>query len=106
MLRLFRHDHVNFWQDEVAQISYGVDIVYEALLAIGAVRRASLLACQYENFEEVSRVKVLGFHASGNALRLLSKYLAQSAPSDVQAVLIVLKFFTYFEVYRHPAPLD
>jgi hypothetical protein len=106
VLRLFRHDHVNFWRDEVAQMSYGVDIVYEALLAIGAVHRASLLACQYENFEEASRVKVLGFQAYGNALRLLPHYLAQSGPSDIMAVLIVLMLLTYFEVVMDEPPTN
>jgi hypothetical protein len=98
VVRLFRNDHVGFWRDEVAQMSYGLDIVYEALLAIGAVHRASLLACQDGNFEEASRSKLLGLRAYGNTLRLLHNHLGQHTTSEAFPVLIVLILLTYFEV--------
>ena len=44
VVRLFRNDHISFWRDQVAQMSYGLDVVYETLLAIGAMHRASLLS--------------------------------------------------------------
>jgi hypothetical protein len=99
VVRLFRNDHVSFWRDEVAQMSFGLDIVYEALLAISAVHRASLLASQYGSFEEASKSRVLGLRAYGNTLRLLPTHLSQRTPSGVFAVLIVLLLLTYFEVF-------
>src|SRR6187402_3174701 len=32
VFRLFRADHAEFWRDEVAKMSFGIDLVYEALL--------------------------------------------------------------------------
>lgn len=98
VLRIFRQDHVAFWRDEVAQMSYGKDIVYEALLALGAIHRSSLLACQYGNLvEEATRSKLLGLRAYGNTLRMLRSDLVQHT-SEAFSVLIVLILLTYFEV--------
>jgi hypothetical protein len=98
VVRLFRHDHLVFWRDQVAQMSYGRDVVYEALLAVGAVHRASLLSCQYESVQEASRLRVLGLRAYGNALRLLPGQLQQAASSEILGTLIVLTLLTYVEV--------
>ncbi|KAE9373812.1 hypothetical protein N431DRAFT_504371 [Stipitochalara longipes BDJ] len=94
-VRLFRIDHVSFWRDQVAQLSVGFDLVYEALLAVGALHRASLLNCQNKDGQEAARSRVLGLHAYGNALRMLPTHLSQNAIKEtiaVQAVLILLTF--------------
>jgi hypothetical protein len=98
VVRLFRQDHISFWRDQVAQMSYGLDIVYEALLAIGAMHRSSLLTCQHESFQEATKFRVLGLRAYGNALRLLPSHLTQHTVADILAALIVLMLLTYFEV--------
>jgi hypothetical protein len=98
VVRLFRQDHISFWRDQVAQMSYGLDIVYEALLAIGAMHRSSLLMCQHESFQEATKFRVLGLRAYGNALRLLPSHLTQHTVADILAALIVLMLLTYFEV--------
>jgi Fungal Zn(2)-Cys(6) binuclear cluster domain/Fungal specific transcription factor domain len=95
VVRFFRIDHVTFWRDEVAQMSVGFDLVYEALLAVGALHRASLLNCQNKDGPEAARSRVLGLHAYGNALRMLPNHLNQTALREsvaVQAVLILLTF--------------
>lgn len=97
--RLFRVDHVSFWRNQVAQMSFGDDTVYEAVLAVGAAHRASLLSCSIGDTREVARCKVLGFKAYGRALRLLATNLVQNAVSDPWAVLIVLLLCAYFEVF-------
>lgn len=97
VLRIFRNDHVAFWRDEVAQMSYGKDIVYEALLALGAIHRSSLLSCQYGNSDEAARSKLLALRAYGNTLRMLRSDLVQHI-SEAFSVLIVLILLTYFEV--------
>jgi len=98
VVRLFRKDHISFWRDQVAQMSYGLDIVYEALLAIGAMHRSSLLTGQHESFQEATKFRVLGLRAYGNTLRLLPSHLRQHAVADILAALIVLMLLTYFEV--------
>jgi len=103
--RLFRKDHVGFWRDEVAQMSYDQDLVHEALLAIGAMHRASLIQCQAGCAQEAARFKVLGFRAYGSALHLLPKYLGRNTAKDMLAVLIVLVLLAYFEVRRIVIPL-
>lgn len=100
-LRLFRNDHVSFWRDQVAQMSYGLDVVYEALLAIGAVHRSSLLACQYGNSQEALKIKVLGLRAYGNTIRLLPSHLGQDTTAEIIAALVVLTLLTCFEVRNH-----
>jgi Fungal Zn(2)-Cys(6) binuclear cluster domain len=97
-LRLFRRDHVDFWRDQVAQMSYGVDVVYEALLAVGAVHRASLLSYSEGSPKDASACKILGMHAYGRALRLLPKYLQYENVTELRIVLAVLPLLTYFEV--------
>jgi Fungal specific transcription factor domain len=94
-VRFFRRDHISFWRDEVAQLSCGFDLVYEALLAVGALHRASLLNCQHKDGQEAARSRVLGLHSYGNALRLLPNHLTQPELREsiaVQAVLILLTF--------------
>jgi len=96
--RLFRNDHITFWRDDVAQMSFSLDLVHEALLAIGAMHRASLIQCQTGCAQEAARFKVLGFRAYGSALHLLPKYLLKNTANDTLAVLIVLVLLAYFEV--------
>jgi hypothetical protein len=99
VVRLFRNDHITFWRDQVAQMSYGVDIVYEALLAIGAMHRSSLLACKQESAQEAARFRVLGLRSYGKTLHLLPSHLAGDLLADQKlAVLVVLMLLTYFEV--------
>ena len=97
--RLFRNDHVSFWRDDVAQMSFGLDLVHEALLAIGAMHRASLIQCQAGCAQEAARFKVIGFRAYGTTLRLLPEYFSKDTAKDTLAVLIVLVLLAYFEVW-------
>ncbi|KFY33748.1 hypothetical protein V494_07355 [Pseudogymnoascus sp. VKM F-4513 (FW-928)] len=99
-VRLFRKDHVGFWRDQVAQISVGSDLVYQALLSVGAIHRGLLLRCQDGSVEEASRSKVLGLKAYGVTLRLLSNYLNQEKKLDMPVLLIVLILLTYFECFQ------
>lgn len=103
-VRLFRNDHVGFWRDQVAQISVGSDLVYQALLSVGAVHRGLLLRCQDGSVEEASRSRVLGLKAYGVTLRLLSNYLRQEKKPDMPVLLIVLILLTYFEVGIYLSP--
>lgn len=98
VVRLFRKDHVAFWRDDVVQMSHGMDLVYEALLAIGAVHRSSLIACQAGNGPQAVRFKLLGFQSYGRVVELLPSHLNSNATSDVLASLVVLMLLSYFEV--------
>jgi hypothetical protein len=99
VVRLFRNDHINFWRDQVAQMSYGVDIVYESLLAIGAMHRSSLLACKRESVHEAARLRVLGLKTYGKTLHILPRHLAENQVAEHKLpVLVVLMLLTYFEV--------
>ncbi len=93
VFRFFRNDHVTFLRDQVTQMLFGFDIVYEALLATETLHRASLLTSQKE-----TSFRVLGFQAYGNTLRILSKKLQQNTVADILAVLVVLMLLAYFEV--------
>jgi hypothetical protein len=101
VFRLFRADHVLFWRDEVAQMSYEVDMVYEALLAISAAHRVTLLSCVNGNTQEVGKGKVMGLSAYGRSLRSVAGNGCnmQEAPLDaLKAKLIALMLLAYFEV--------
>ena len=107
VIRLFSADHVSFWRDRVAQMSFGVEGVYEALLAVGAAHRASLLSCSKVNFQEVRRLRVHGLRAYGRALNLLAADIQgqREGGTDSEAVLIVLLLCTYFEVSPPTQPI-
>ena len=79
-------------------VQFGVDTVYEALLAVGAAHRASLLSCSRTNVREVARLKVLGLRAYGRALPLLGGSMQQNITTDPGALVVVLLLCTYFEV--------
>jgi len=98
VVRLFRTDHVSFWRDQVAQMSCSLDFVYEALLAVGAIHRASLLACQEGNGREAAKLRVLGFRSYGKVLRLLYCHLNQDTVTEMLAVLVVLVLLTFVKV--------
>ena len=95
--RLFRVDHINFWRDEVAQMSSGIDMIYQALLAISAGHKSALGTC-LKNEEEATKWKVVGLSAYGKTLSLVARSLQQDAKGKGRAVLIVLLLLTYFEV--------
>ncbi|KAH8657198.1 hypothetical protein BGZ60DRAFT_142089 [Tricladium varicosporioides] len=97
--RLFRDDHITFWRDQVAQISYGVDLVYEALLAIGAVHRAALISCQHGNEQQAAKFKIIGLRAYGNTIKLLPSHLNQDTIPEILATLVVLMLLAYFECF-------
>lgn len=99
--RIFSADHVAFWRDRVAQMSFSIEGVYEALLAVGATHHASLLSCSKTNFQEIKRLRVQGLSAYGRAVRLLAADIQGQGKgrTDPQAVLIVLLLCTYFEVF-------
>ncbi|KFY81190.1 hypothetical protein V499_00016 [Pseudogymnoascus sp. VKM F-103] len=100
-VRLFRNDHLGFWRDQVAQISLGSDVVYQALLSVGAIHRGLVLRSQDGSVEEAYRSRVLGLQAYGTTLRLLSNYLAQAKqPPDMLVLPIVLVLLTYFECFQ------
>jgi hypothetical protein len=94
--RLFRVDHINFWRDEVAQLSSGVDMVYEALLAISAGHKSALSTC-IKNVPEAAKWRVVGLSAYGKTLQLVARSLRQDSEDEQRAVLIVLLLLTYFE---------
>lgn len=98
--RIFSADHLSFWRDRVAQMSFGVEGVYEALLAVGAAHRASLLCYSKINFQEITRLRVQGLSAYGRALRLLGADMQSQGKgkTDPEAMLIILLLCTYFEV--------
>ncbi|KAG4444034.1 hypothetical protein IFR05_000494 [Cadophora sp. M221] len=98
-VRLFRDDHIGFWRDQVAQMSYGVDIVYEALLAIGAMHRATLLSCKHQDQQGAANMKVLGLKSYGKALHLLPSQLGQNSVPDTLATMAVLMLLAYFECF-------
>ncbi|KAH7311120.1 hypothetical protein BKA65DRAFT_163948 [Rhexocercosporidium sp. MPI-PUGE-AT-0058] len=102
-VRLFRDDHIGFWRDQVAQMSYGVDIVYEALLAIGAMHRSTLLACKHQDLQGAAKMKVLGLKSYGKALRLLPKQLGHDSVPDILATMAVLMLLAYFECFMENA---
>lgn len=79
-------------------MSHGMDLVYEALLAIGAVHRSSLIACQAGNGPEAVRFKLLGFQSYGRVVKVLPSHLDSHAMPDIIASLVVLMLLAYFEV--------
>lgn len=79
-------------------MSYGVDIVYEALLAIGAMHRATLLACQHRDLQGAAQMKVLGLKSYGKTLQMLPSHLGSTSVPDILAIMAVLMLLAYFEV--------
>ncbi|OBT78588.1 hypothetical protein VF21_02245 [Pseudogymnoascus sp. 05NY08] len=81
-------------------MSVGSDLVYQALLSVGAVHRGLLLRCQDGSVEEASKSRVLGLKSYGVTVRLLSNYLRQETKPDMPVLLIVLVLLTYFECFQ------
>lgn len=80
-------------------MSYGVDIVYEALLAIGAMHRATLLACQHRDLQGAAQMKVLGLKSYGKTLQMLPSHLGSTSVPDILAIMAVLVLLAYFECF-------
>ena len=101
VFRLFRGDHVNFWRDEVAQMSFEVDVIFDALLAISAAHRSALLSCMKSNTQEATKWKVMGLSAYGRTLRSIVNKgcnVMEAPMAALKAKLIALLFLSYFEV--------
>lgn len=106
--RLFPVGHLSFWRDRVAQMSFGADGVYEALLAVGAAHRTALLSCSDVGVQERRSLQVHGLRAYGNAIKFLATDLQaqQEVQAEPEAILIVLLLCTYFEVSLCPTTIE
>ena len=97
--QLFRRDQLAFWRDEVAKMSWDVDLVYETIQALGSMHRASMIPASAILQNEAQRSRVLGLGAYDNAVRLLSKELRQGVSGREQTLMVVLILLSIFEVW-------
>jgi hypothetical protein len=79
-------------------MSWEVDFVREAVLALGAAHRASSLCLSAENKQEGRKSKILGMQAYGKAMRLISSQIKIGDPGKSLPAIVTLLLFTYFEV--------
>jgi hypothetical protein len=94
---LFKREHLYFWRDQILQTAWTYEYVYDAVLALGTVHRASLFLSQpYERWKGLD-TKVRALQTYGDALqRLSAEFRNGKQCRDIQVGVLLL--LVYFEV--------
>lgn len=94
---LFKEEHLYFWKDLILQTAWYYEYVYDIVLALGTVHRASLLLSQpYERWKGLD-TKVIALQMYGDALQQLSaEFRNGKRCMDIQVGVLLL--LVYFEV--------
>ncbi|KAH8812913.1 hypothetical protein F5884DRAFT_751212 [Xylogone sp. PMI_703] len=93
VFRLFRPDHVVFWQDWVCQMSWQLDIVYQALVALGAAHHIALGRTSGFDDTSLARHRVNALNLYGRCLTMLQEWMAgefSTTKYEVTAIVTVL----------------
>ena len=79
-------------------MSWTVDVVYEAIKAIGAMHRAGSIPSSGIMQDEIHRARVLAFRAYGTAVHLLAQELREGGQAREKMLMVVLLLLHIFEV--------
>ena len=96
--QLFRKDQLSFWRDEVARMAWTVDVVYEAIQALGAMHRAHLIPSFGNMQDDMQRSKVFALRAYDAAVRSLVMQLKEGSQGQHKILMVVLVLLNIFEV--------
>ena len=96
--QVFRSDQMVFWRDEVARMSWTIDVVYEAISAVGAMERANMLTSNGRDDIEVRRSRVFAYQAYHRATHLLAGELRRGIRGQETLLVAVLVLLVLFEV--------
>lgn len=96
---LFPPESLCFWRDYVCQEAWGLEYVFDAVVALGCMHRATLLLSQQTESDRAHGfdAKVTAIQMYSNALKGVSDSLA-STQISMALLLGVLILFAYVEV--------
>lgn len=99
MLIIFPEETLSYWRDYVCQEAWEIECVYDAIVALGSMHRATLLLSQQTENDRHRGLdtKVIAIRAYANALQGVSDNLARNQIS-MALLLGVLILFAYVEV--------
>jgi hypothetical protein len=99
MANIFPPESLSYWRDYVCQEAWEVEYVFDAIVALGSMHRATLLSsqqCENDRHQGLD-TKVTAIRAYANALQGVSDNLASNQIS-MALLLGVLILFAYVEV--------
>lgn len=99
--RLFGGEFIEFWRDQVASMAWQDDLVFKAVLSVGALHQAHLRSSASTALSDARSCQVFGMRSYGEVLRLLSERVHQGDDQQIQSLLVIVILLTYFEV-DHP----
>ena len=79
-------------------MSWTVDVVYEAIQALGAMHRAHMISSSGFWQNNAQRSKVFGIRAYDAAVRLLVTQLEEGSQVQHEILMVVLVLLNIFEV--------
>ncbi|KAE8370190.1 hypothetical protein BDV27DRAFT_170781, partial [Aspergillus caelatus] len=102
---LFPPESLSFWRDYVCQEAWGVEYVFDAVVALGCMHRATLLLSQQTKSDNDHGfgTKVIAIQMYSNALKGVSDSLA-STQISMALLLAVLILFAYTESFDGNVP--
>lgn len=95
----FGKEHPEFWRDHVAGLAWRLDIVFEAIIALGSIDRAGMLTREQLTKSEGMELKIIAMSSYANVLQLLSAMINQK--EERQTIIVVLILLTYFECFTN-----
>jgi hypothetical protein len=95
---LFPSHHTGFWGDFLCQEGWDTEYIYDAIMAIGGIHRASVMLSQQTETERSRGVdtKVISFQAYARSLQEISENEEEIRSSI--SFIGVLVLFAYFQV--------
>lgn len=99
MPNIFPLESLSFWRDYICQEAWEVEYVFDAIVALGSMHRATLLLSQQSENDRHRGLdtKVIAIRAYANALQGVSDNLAYDQ-IPMALLLGVLILFAYVEV--------
>lgn len=96
---LFPACYFHFWRDMLCQEAWEVECIYDAIIALGSLHRASLLLARSEDNARSrgAHTKVTALQTYTMAIEGLSRQL-KSQPPAPDVLVAVLLLLAYFEV--------
>ncbi|KAL2815311.1 hypothetical protein BJX63DRAFT_430829 [Aspergillus granulosus] len=101
---IFKSEHLHFWRDRLCEEAWHNELIYNAIIALGAIHRAVLMLSQRDEVDRTKGVdtKVIALQTYTSALPGLSEQLGKGESMVLSVGVLVV--FAYFECFNANLP--
>lgn len=98
---LFRQAHLYFWRDQIMQIAWDTEYVFDAIIAVGNMHRSVLLLSKPNDQYRGTDVRIMATEYYGRTLRQIADIYGQDYSKTSETLTAVLLLLTFFECFAN-----